>query len=151
MLTARCEEVDKITALGAGIDDYMTKPFSPKELVARVRALMRGRQRGHALENVELAGLRLVPNSWEVSARGCSFPLGPTEFRLLHFLMRNPERIYSRSQLIERVWGHAAAIEERSVDVHIRRLRSALSAHRFDIHLRTVHGVGYCFSAQIAN
>jgi two-component system phosphate regulon response regulator PhoB len=146
MVTARGDEIDKLTALGAGVDDYLTKPFSPRELVARLRSILRCLHPESDSESIEVAGLRLVPRSWEVTARGTTLSLGPTEFKLLHFLMSNVERIYSRSQLIERVWGRKSAIEERTVDVHIRRLRSELSAHRIDSHLQTVHGVGYRFS-----
>ncbi|MCK6407024.1 MAG: response regulator [Rhodocyclaceae bacterium] len=151
MVTARGDEIDKVTALGAGVDDYVTKPFSPKELIARLRAILRCQHPEAGAESVEVAGLRLVPRSWEVTARGTALSLGPTEFKLLHFLMSNAERIYSRSQLIERVWGRTSAIEERTVDVHIRRLRSALSEHRVDTHLQTVYGVGYRFSEQASN
>jgi len=151
MVTARGDEIDKVTALGAGVDDYVTKPFSPKELIARLRAILRCHHPESGAESIEAAGLRLVPRTWEVTARGSSVSLGPTEFKLLHFLMSNAERIYSRSQLIERVWGRCSAIEERTVDVHIRRLRSALSAHRVDSHLQTVYGVGYRFSEQSSN
>ncbi len=151
MLTARSDSVDKVTALSAGADDYMTKPFSPKELNARLRALMRSQQREVEPGFVEMAGLRLVPETWTASARGSHIPLGPTEFRLLHFLMCNADRIFSRAQLIERVWGRSASIEERTVDVHIRRLRSALSDHAVDTHLQTVYGVGYRFSEQRAD
>jgi len=147
MLTARAEEVDKVAGLDAGADDYLTKPFSTHELMARVRAVLR-RKAPQALDSaVEIAGLRLDPATHRVTGQDDSGPikldLGPTEFRLLHFLMTHPERVHSRSQLLDQVWGDHVFVEERTVDVHIRRLRAALEATGFDRLIETVRGTGY--------
>lgn len=148
MLTGRVDEVDKITALEAGADDYVTKPFSPRELVARVRAVLRRRDPHVFQETIELGGLRLVPITRHVTVGSEAIPIGPTEFRLLHFLMSHSERVHSRCQLLDQVWGGSSLIEERTVDVHIRRLRSALEHHQLDRLVQTVRGVGYRFSAR---
>lgn len=149
MLTARSEEVDMISALEAGADDYVTKPFSPRELVARVKAVIR-RRKPHAAEGtVELGGLRLVPTTRKALAGDVQVPLGPTEFRLLHFLMTHAERVHSRGQLLDYVWGGRSHIEERTVDVHIRRLRSILENHALDGMVQTVRGMGYRFSTRL--
>lgn len=146
MLTARGEEVDKITGLESGADDYVTKPFSPRELVARIKAVLR-RQRPQATDDiVEIGGLRLDPVTHRVLAGDLPINLGPTEFRLLHFLMTHPERVHSRAQLLDQVWGDHVFVEERTVDVHIRRLRSALEATRHDRLIQTVRGSGYRLS-----
>jgi two-component system, OmpR family, phosphate regulon response regulator PhoB len=147
MLTARGEEEDKVKALGTGADDYVTKPFSPRELVARIRAVLR-RFAPLAGECIEAEGLRLDPRSHRVIAGGEPLALGPTEFRLLHFFMTHPERVYNRSQLLDRVWGSNVYVEERTVDVHILRLRKALSASGHDRLIQTVRGTGYRFSTQ---
>ena len=147
MLTARAEERDKVLGLDTGADDYLTKPFSPRELLARIRAVLRRRAPERTEEPVEVAGLRLDPVSHRVFADGAQVGLGPTEFRLLHFLMTHPERVYSRSQLLDQVWGDHVFVEERTVDVHIRRLRSALEAGGHDRLIQTVRGAGYRFSA----
>lgn len=147
MLTARSEEVDKISALEIGADDYMTKPFSPRELVARVKAVIRRRDPKMLEGTVEIGGLRLVPNSRKALAGDEPIVLGPTEFRLLHFLMTHAERVHSRGQLLDFVWGGRSHIEERTVDVHIRRLRAALEASAHDSLIQTVRGSGYRFSA----
>jgi two-component system, OmpR family, phosphate regulon response regulator PhoB len=149
MLTARSDEVDKITALEAGADDYVTKPFSPRELVARVKAVLRRRDPQLLEGIVELAGIRLVPVTRKVTAGGESMELGPTEFRLLHFLMTHAERVHSRAQLLDHVWGGRSEIEERTVDVHIWRLRNALEGYALDRLVQTVHGMGYRFSARL--
>jgi len=149
MLTARTEENDKIRGLEVGADDYVTKPFSPRELVARIHAVLRRIEPETAEEVITQGDLRLDPASHRVTARGVPLELGPTEFRLLHFFMSHPERVYSRSQLLDRVWGQNVYIEERTVDVHIRRLRKALSEHGTDKMIQTVRGAGYRFSTQV--
>lgn len=147
MLTARSEEGDKIEGLDSGADDYVTKPFSPKELLARIKAVLRRRAPQLTDDTVEIAGLRLDPQTHRVSAKGQSLDLGPTEFRLLHFFMTHPERVHSRSQLLDHVWGDHVFVEERTVDVHIRRLRQALTPTGHDRHVETVRGSGYRFTA----
>ena len=146
LLTARGDEADKIAGLEAGADDYVTKPFSPRELVARIRAVLRRRAPEAGDEPVETSGLRLEPATRRVFGNGTPLALGPTEFRLLHFLMTHPERIHSRSQLLDRVWGDHVYIEERTVDVHVRRLRKALEPTGHDRLIETVRGSGYRFS-----
>lgn len=146
MLTARSEEMDKVAGLEAGADDYVTKPFSPKELMARIQAVLRRRAPQATKDVVEAAGLVLDPVSHRVSGDGQPVVLGPTEFRLLHFLMTHPERVHSRAQLLDQVWGDHVFVEERTVDVHIRRLRSALEAGGHDTLVQTVRGSGYRFS-----
>ena len=147
MLTARAEERDKIEALDLGADDYVTKPFSPRELVARIKAVLR-RHAPQATEDVvELGGLRLDPATHRITAGSMELNLGPTEFRLLHFLMTHPERVHSRSQLLDQVWGDHVFVEERTVDVHIRRLRAALEESGYDALIQTVRGSGYRISA----
>ncbi len=151
MLTARADESDKIVGLDAGADDYLTKPFSPKELMARIRAVLRRRAPQALDEAVEVGGLRLDPATRRVSAEvggeaGAGrreVRLGPTEFRLLHFLMTHPERVHSRAQLLDRVWGDHVFIEERTVDVHVKRLREALSTVQRAHLVETVRGAGY--------
>ena len=145
MLTARAMEHDKITGLEAGADDYLTKPFSPKELAARIKAVLRRRAPQLADDVVEIGGLRLDPAARRVTANGAVVDLAPTEFRLLHFLMTHPERIYSRAQVLDHVWGDHVFIEERTVDVHIRRLRKALEPTGHDRLVDTVRGSGYGF------
>ncbi len=147
MLTARAEERDKIEGLELGADDYVTKPFSPRELVARIKAVLR-RHAPQATEDVvELGGLRLDPVTHRITAGDADVTLGPTEFRLLHFLMTHPERVHSRAQLLDQVWGDHVFVEERTVDVHIRRLRAALEAGGHDALVQTVRGSGYRISA----
>lgn len=143
MLTARDAEPDKVAGLDAGADDYLTKPFSPNELMARIRAVLR-RKAPQALETVvELGPLRLDPATRRVSCGGQELRLGPTEFRLLHFLLTHPERVHSRAQLLDRVWGDHVFIEERTVDVHVKRLREALAPVRCAQMIETVRGAGY--------
>lgn len=147
MLTAKGEEQDKILGLEGGADDYITKPFSPRELMARIQAVLR-RGRPQASEEVVTAGgLKLDPAAHRVTADGMEVSLGPTEFRLLHFLMTHPERVHSRDQLLDQVWGDHVFVEERTVDVHIRRLRAALEASGLDSLVQTVRGSGYRFSS----
>jgi two-component system phosphate regulon response regulator PhoB len=146
-LTARSDEMDKITGLEAGADDYVTKPFSPKELVARVRAVLRRRSPQLADELVQINQLKLDPSSHRVMAAQdgveVSIDLGPTEFKLLHFLMTHPERVHSRAQLLDKVWGDHVFVEERTVDVHIKRLRAALAPTNCQSFIETVRGSGY--------
>jgi two-component system phosphate regulon response regulator PhoB len=148
MLTARGEERDKVIGLDTGADDYLTKPFSPRELVSRIRAVLRRRAPQMTEEPVEIAGLKLDPASHRVSGHDTPLELGPTEFRLLHFFMTHPERVYSRAQLLDQVWGDDVFVEERTVDVHIRRLRLTLEVSGHDGLVQTVRGSGYRFSAQ---
>ncbi len=148
MLTARGEEQDRVTGLDTGADDYIAKPFSPRELVSRIRAVLRRRAPQMTEEVVETGGLRLDPASHRVTGNGKQLDLGPTEFRLLHFFMTHHERVYSRSQLLDQVWGDDVFVEERTVDVHIRRLRLALEVSGHDGFVQTVRGAGYRFSAQ---
>jgi two-component system phosphate regulon response regulator PhoB len=147
MLTARAEEPDKIAGLDAGADDYLTKPFSTNELQARIRAVLR-RKLPEALDAaIEIAGLRLDPATHRVTRGELELKLGPTEFRLLHFLMAHPERVHSRSQLLDRVWGDHVYIEERTVDVHVKRLREALAPAQCGALIETVRGAGYRLAA----
>ena len=146
MLTARGEEEDRVRGLESGADDYVTKPFSPRELVARMKAVLR-RVAPHTSEEViEMAGLRLDPVSHRVSGNGQSISIGPTEYRMLLFLMAHPERVFSRGQLLDHVWGTNVYVEERTVDVHIRRLRKTLEPTGHDHLVQTVRGTGYRFS-----
>ncbi|HUW26610.1 MAG TPA: phosphate regulon transcriptional regulator PhoB [Gallionella sp.] len=146
ILTARSEEHDKVSGLESGADDYITKPFSPRELMARVRAVLRRHVAQRPDGMVSAGGLELSPVSHRVTARGETIELGPTEFRLLHFFMTHAERVCSRTQLLDQVWGTQAFIEERTVDVHIRRLRAALEPFGMDGLIQTVRGSGYRFS-----
>jgi two-component system phosphate regulon response regulator PhoB len=149
MLTARADEGDKIAGLDAGADDYLTKPFSTNELMARIRAVLR-RKAPEALDSaVELAGLRLDPATRRVSRADQEVKIGPTEFRLLHFLMTHPERVHSRAQLLDRVWGDHVFIEERTVDVHVKRLREALAPVNCAQMIETVRGAGYRLTQQV--
>jgi len=148
MLTARSEEVDKIRGLEVGADDYVTKPFSPRELNARIKAVLRRRAPQMTDDPIEVGSLRLDPVTHRVTGNGAQLDLGPTEFRLLHYLMSNPERVHSRSQVLDRVWGDRVFVEDRTVDVHIRRLRQALSTSGHEDMIQTVRGVGYRFSAK---
>ncbi|MDB5802633.1 MAG: phoB [Rhodocyclales bacterium] len=149
MLTARSEEEDRVLGLETGADDYISKPFSPRELVARIKAVLRRRAPEATEDTVETSGLRLDPSTHRVTAGELGINLGPTEFRLLHYLMTHPERVHSRSQLLDQVWGDHVFVEERTVDVHIRRLRSALEASRHDRLIQTVRGSGYRLSADV--
>lgn len=146
LVTARVDEDDRVRGLDLGADDYVTKPFSSSELVARVRAVLRRSLPGGEDETLVLDGLTLDGASQRVSVGNASVRLGPTEYRLLRFFMSNPERVYSREQVLDRVWGQSVYVEERTVDVHIRRLRRALAPHGFDGFIQTVRGSGYRFS-----
>jgi two-component system phosphate regulon response regulator PhoB len=147
MLTARGQEQDKVAGLESGADDYVTKPFSPRELLARIKAVLRRRAPQLTDEPIEIGGLRLDPATHRVNAGGRGLELGPTEFRLLHFLMAHPERVHSRAQLLDHVWGDHVFVEERTVDVHIRRLRKALETTGHDRLIETVRGSGYRLAA----
>jgi two-component system, OmpR family, phosphate regulon response regulator PhoB len=149
MLTARGDERDKILGLESGADDYITKPFSPRELMARIRAVLRRHIPAMPDETVAAGGLELSPTSHRVTAKGRAIELGPTEFRLLHFFMTHAERVYSRAQLLDQVWGTQVFVEERTVDVHIRRLRAALEPAEMDNVIQTVRGSGYRFSINL--
>lgn len=145
MLTGRADETDKVTGLEAGADDYVTKPFGPAELIARIRAVIRRRNPLLADDVVEIDGLKLDPAALRITGGGLFIELGATEFRMLHFFMTHPNRVYSRGQLLDAVWGDDVYVEERTVDVHIRRLRQTLEPAGYGSYIETVRGVGYCF------
>jgi two-component system phosphate regulon response regulator PhoB len=149
MLTARSEEDDRIRGLESGADDYVTKPFSPRELIARIKAVLRRASPDQEGGLLKAKGLVLDSNSHRVTANDTVLEMGPTEFRLLHFFMAHPERVYSRTQLLDMVWSRGSFVEERTVDVHIRRLRKALATEGFDSFIQTVRGAGYRFSTQV--
>lgn len=149
MLTARAEEEDKVRGLNVGCDDYVSKPFSFPELIARINAVLRRSMPGGEEERLSVAGLEVDHASQRVSARGEPIRLGPTEYRLLHFFISHPERVYTREQVLDRVWGQNIYVEERTVDVHIRRLRKALQPYGFDNMIQTVRGTGYRFSEKL--
>lgn len=148
MLTARAEEGDKVAGLEGGADDYVVKPFSPRELVARIQAVLRRSAPAAEGERIEFDGLQLDQAGHRVAARDKTVPLGPTEYRMLEFFMTHPERVYSREQLLDRIWGGNVYVEERTIDVHIRRLRKALEPFGYDWMVQTVRGAGYRFSSR---
>ena len=148
MLTARAAEQDKVTGLEVGADDYLTKPFSTRELVARIHAVLRRTAPEGVGGTLEAGPLSIDTNGHRVSANGATVTVGPTEYRLLKFFMENPDRVYTRGQVLDRVWGGSVYIEERTVDVHVRRLRKALEPAGCDWMVQTVRGSGYRFSAR---
>ncbi len=147
-LTARDQEDDKIRGLEVGADDYIVKPFSPRELVARIRAVMRRVGHEAKMDVLVVGRICLDEGAHRVSVEGQTIKMGPTEFKLLHFLMQHPDRVFSRTQLLDAVWGRQVIVEERTVDVHIRRLRKALALAGADKQIHTVRGAGYRFSAE---
>ena len=148
MLTARSDELDKVKGLEVGADDYITKPFSPRELNARIKAVLRRKAPELTEDILKINGLELNPVSHRVTGNNKLLEMGPTEFRLLHFFMSNPERVYSRSQLLDKVWGSQIFIEDRTVDVHIRRLRNILTQSQHENLIQTVRGSGYRLSTK---
>ena len=147
MLTARADEYDKVAGLEGGADDYVTKPFAPRELIARIQAVLR-RAKSVNEDTIRSGVLELDSAGHRVTVEGREIRLGPTEYRLLHFLMTHPDRVYSRHQLLDRVWGANVYVEERTVDVHVRRLRKALMAEGANTYIQTVRGAGYRFSTR---
>ena len=148
MLTARSDELDKVKGLEVGADDYITKPFSPRELNARIKAVLRRKAPELTEDILKINGLELNPVSHRVTGNNKPLEMGPTEFRLIHFFMSNPERVYSRSQLLDKVWGSQIFIEDRTVDVHIRRLRNILTQSQHENLIQTVRGSGYRLSTK---
>ncbi len=148
LLTARSEDVDKETGLNLGADDYITKPFSPRELVARINALLRRRAPQKTDAVIQVGKITLNPQDLTVVADGENFIFGPTEFKLLHFFMTHTDRIYSRREILDLVWGDHVFIEERTVDVHIRRLRRELEKVNLHHYIETIRSAGYCFSVK---
>lgn len=149
MLTARGEEDNKVQGLDAGADDYMTKPFSTRELVSRIKAVLRRASALNAERAINAEGLTLDPVSQRISVGSHTVEMGPTEYRLLAFFMTHPERAYTRTQMLDQVWGGNVYVEDRTIDVHIRRLRKVLEPHGFDRFIQTVRGTGYRFSTRI--
>ena len=146
MLTAKADEENKIKGLNVGADDYLTKPFSPRELIARIKALLRRRSPELINEPIIIDALVLDPGSHKVQVDNKKINIGPTEFKLLHFLMKNSDRVYSRNQILDKIWGNKSVIDDRTVDVHIKRLRAALKNSHYDRMIQTVRGSGYRFS-----
>ena len=146
MLTAKTDEDNKIKGLNVGADDYLTKPFSPRELIARIKALLRRRSPELINEPIIIDALVLDPGSHKVQVDNKRINIGPTEFKLLHFLMKNSDRVYSRNQILDKIWGNKSVIDDRTVDVHIKRLRAALKNSHYDRMIQTVRGSGYRFS-----
>jgi two-component system phosphate regulon response regulator PhoB len=151
MLTARADETDKVKGLDSGADDYVTKPFSPRELVARINAVIRRTGELNEEKAIEFYGLRIDPIRHQVTLREKAITLSPAEYKLLHFFMSHPDRAYTRTQILDKVWGDNTYVEERTVDVHIRRLRKLLTASGHSAFIQTVRGVGYRFTPQSLN
>ncbi len=149
MLTARGEEDNKIQGLDAGADDYITKPFSTRELISRIKAVLRRSSALNQEKAIEVEGLKLDPVSHRITAHDKPVEMGPTEYRLLAFFMSHPERAYTRTQMLDQVWGGNVYVEDRTIDVHIRRLRKALEPFGFERFIQTVRGTGYRFSTQV--
>lgn len=148
LLTARTDEADKVRGLGIGADDYITKPFSPIEMIARIKAVLRRAVPGLPITAVEVSGLRIDPDCHRVTVQQRDLSMGPTEFKLLYYFMTHPERVFSRAQLIQQVWGNNIYVEDRTVDVHIRRLRKSLEPSGHDNMIQTVRGSGYRLSTR---
>jgi len=146
MLTAKADEGNKIKGLDVGADDYLTKPFSPRELIARIKTILRRRSPELINEPIIIDGLILDPGSHKVQVDNKKINIGPTEFKLLHFFMVNSDRVYSRNQILDKIWGNKSVIDDRTVDVHIKRLRAALKNSNYDRMIQTVRGSGYMFS-----
>jgi len=150
LLTARGEEDDRVRGLESGADDYVVKPFSPRELIARIRAVLRRTGGAGSTEQaIEMGGIRLDTASHRVTVKGETIKLGPTEYKILVFFMEHPERVFSRTQMLDAVWGHQVVVEERTIDVHMRRLRKALEPMGVEEYVQTVRGSGYRFSHRV--
>lgn len=149
MLTAKGAEANKVEGLESGADDYITKPFSPKELLARIKAVLRRRAPQLTDDIIKIGNLHLDPTNHSVTGKNKTLTIAPTEFRLLHFFMTHTERVFSRAQLLDHVWGDHVFVEERTVDVHIRRLRKALQSSGHDAHIETIRGAGYLFTSSL--
>jgi len=148
MLTAKSDEDNKIEGFNVGADDYLTKPFSPRELVARIKVLIRRRSPELVNDPIIAEGLVLDPKSHRVQVNNKTITIGPTEFKLLHFFMKNNNRVYSRNQILDKIWGNNSVIDDRTVDVHIKRLRDVLKQSGYDKFIQTVRGTGYRFSKE---
>ncbi len=146
MLTAKSEEENKIQGLDSGADDYLTKPFSPRELVARIKAILRRKSPELIDDPIQAGNLHLDPATHRVHSKNITISIGPTEFKLLHFFMKNPDRVFSRNHILDKVWGNQSDIDDRTVDVHVKRLRDSLSGNGHNKLIQTVRGMGYRFS-----
>lgn len=151
MLTAKSEEDNIIKGFASGADDYLTKPFSPRELVARIKAILRRKAPELIDEPIKINGLHLDPSTHQIKSNHNLIRMGPTEFKLLHFFMKNPDRVFSRNHILDKVWGNKSDIDDRTVDVHIKRLRDSLSAQGHQKLIQTVRGMGYKFSEELEN